>query len=259
MGERSGKPGIASLLYSVPMNLFAYPMIMLWTLAGMVAFPFLFGLWKIFTTWENGRIMRFFIWFYGKGWVAIMRPFVTFIRTGFNKDMIGPPYVMVINHLSFFDFYCMGFLPFKNVAAAVRSWPFKMPWYAPFMRLAGYLDVESLGPQGSVSAGAEILSKGASILFYPEGHRSKDGKLQRFFSGAFKLSVETGTKILPLCLTGTDVLLPPGRWWMLPAKIHVKALAPIDPGDFDGPSAHMDLRKHTKVAMEKAVAAMRVL
>ena len=257
MGKRPGKRGIASFIYSVPMNLFVYPMIALWTLSGIVSFPVIFPLWKVFTGWDGGRITRFFIWFYGKGWVAIMSPFVKFVRTGFSKDLIGSPYVMVINHLSFFDFYCMGFLPFSNIAAAVRSWPFKMPWYAPFMRLAGYLDVESLGPEGSVREGAEILSKGCSILFYPEGHRSKDGKLQRFFSGAFKLSVETGAKILPLCLTGTDVLLPPGSWWMLPAKVQVKALSPIDPADFEGPSAHMDLRKQTKAKMEKAIESMR--
>jgi len=257
MDKSHGKPGIASLLCSIPMNLFVYPMIVLLTLTGIVSFPILFGAFKIFTSWDRARIMRYFIWFYGKGWVAITRPFVKFVRTGFTKEIMGPAYVMVINHLSFFDFYCMGFLPFSNIVAAVRSWPFKMPWYAPFMRLAGYMDVESLGPDGSVSVAAELLSKGCSIIFYPEGHRSKDGKLQRFFSGAFKVSVETGAKVLPLCLIGTDVLLPPGRWWMLPSKVHVKALSPIDPGDFAGPSAHIDLRKHTKAMMEKAILAMR--
>jgi 1-acyl-sn-glycerol-3-phosphate acyltransferase len=253
------KPGVMLLLWSVPMNLFVYPMIVLLTSLGILIFPFLFSIWKIFTNWDNGRIMCLFIWFYGKGWVAIMSPFVRFRREGFGKDIIGSPYVMVINHLSFFDFYCMGLLPFDNVAVAVRSWPFKMPWYAPFMRLAGYLDVESLGPAGSLSRGAGILSGGRSVLFFPEGHRSRDGKLQRFFSGAFKLSMETGEKILPLCLTGTDVLLPPGRWWMLPAKVHLTALPPIDPKSFDGPFAHIELRKHTKAMMAKTLATMRGL
>ncbi|HEY3278495.1 MAG TPA: lysophospholipid acyltransferase family protein [Syntrophorhabdaceae bacterium] len=255
------KPGVVSLLWSIPMNLLVYPMIALWTLLGIFALPFLFGLCKIFTRWDNGRIMRLLIWFYGRGWVAITSPFVKFSREGFDKVATGRPYVMVINHLSFFDFYCMGLLPFPlgNIAAAVRSWPFKMPWYAPFMRLAGYLDVESLGAAGYLRIGAKILSGGGSVLFFPEGHRSKDGKIQRFFSGAFKLSEETGAKILPLCLTGTDVLLPPGRWWMLPAKVRLTALPPVDPGDFDGPSAHMELKKHTKAMMTEKVAAMRGL
>ncbi|MBA4418850.1 MAG: 1-acyl-sn-glycerol-3-phosphate acyltransferase [Syntrophus sp. (in: bacteria)] len=258
-GGGVGKPGITSLLYSVPMNLFAYPAIMCWTFLGICVFPILFALWKIFTDWDNSRIVRRFIWFYGKGWVVIMSPFLRFKRMGLEKDKINPPYVIVMNHLSYFDYYCMGLLPFSNVAAAVRSWPFKMPWYAPFMRLAGFLDVESLGPDGSLQEGAETLSKGGSVIFFPEGHRSRDGKLQRFFSGPFKLSVETGVKVLPLCLTGTGVLLPPGRWWLLPAKVRLKALPPIDPKAFDGPFAHIKLRKHTKAIMAEAIEKMRAI
>ena len=259
MGGTVRKPGIIPLLWSVPMNLFVYPMIVLWTLLGIVAMPLLFGLWKVFTHWDNSRIMRLFIWFYGKGWVAITSPFVKFSRIGFEKIAIGPPYVMVINHFSFFDFYCMGLLPFTNIAAAVRAWPFKMPWYAPFMRLAGYLNVESLGAAGYLPKGARILSEGGSVLFFPEGHRSKDGRIQRFYSGAFKLSLGTGAKILPLCLTGTDVLLPPGRWWMLPARVCVTVLPPVDPKDFDEPLAHIKMGKYTKAIMTKTVTAMRAL
>ena len=103
--------------------------------------------------------MRLFVWFYGRAWVTVMSPFVRFKRIDLKKNTSEPPYVMVINHLSFFDFYCMGLLPVSDVAAAVRSWPFKMPWYAPFMKLARYLDVEALGPDGSLSAGAEVLSR----------------------------------------------------------------------------------------------------
>ena len=252
-----GKPGIISILWSVPMNLVAYPMVVLITLLGILLFPFLYGLWRMFTNLDNSRIMRLFIWFYGKAWVAVMSPFVRFSRIGFDEITVEAPYVMVINHLSFFDFYCMGMLPFVNVAAAVRSWPFRMPWYAPFMKLAGYIDVESLGAGGYLSEGVKILAEGGSVLFFPEGHRSKDGNLQRFFSGAFKLSQEAGAKILPLCLTGTDMLLPPGRWWMLPAKVRMTALPPIDPKDFEGPFAHIELRKYTKAAMTEAVAAAR--
>jgi 1-acyl-sn-glycerol-3-phosphate acyltransferase len=251
----SGKT--AAFLYSIPMNLYAYPMIACFTVLGICLLPFLFGLWKIFSSLDNARIMRRFVWYYGKVWVAVMSPFVSFRRVDLKENISEPPYVMVINHLSFFDFYCMGLLPVSDVAAAVRSWPFKMPWYGPFMRLAGYLDVEALGPDGSLSAGAETISKGGSVLYFPEGHRSRDGRPQRFFSGAFKLSVETGAKIMPLCLTGTDVLLPPGRWWMSPARVTLRALPAVDPGDFDGPFAHIKLRKHTKALMEKAITAMR--
>ena len=249
--------GVWRLLYSIPMNLIIYPLVSLWTLSGIIVFPIVFLFWKVALRWENARIMRLFIWFYGRGWLVIMSPFVQFRRMGFVKRTIEPPYIIVINHLSFFDFWCMALLPFSNVVVAVRSWPFRMPWFAPFMRLAGYLDVESLGWAGSLVSGSEIMKKGGSILFFPEGHRSRDGRLQRFYSGPFKLSEETGIKILPLCITGSDMLLPPGSWWMMPAKISLKALTPIDPKDFHRTLGHITLQKHTKAMIAQNLAEMR--
>ena len=249
--------GIWRLLCSIPMNLIIYPLVVLWTLSGIIFFPIVFLFWRVILRWDSARIMRLFIWLYGRGWLVIMSPFLQFRRMGFDKGTIKPPYIIVINHLSFFDFWCMALLPFSNVVVAVRSWPFKMPWFAPFMKLAGYLDVESLGWTGSLSSGAEILRKGGSVLFFPEGHRSRDGKLQRFYSGPFKLSEETGINILPLCITGTDMFLPPGSWWMIPAKIYLKALTPIDPKDFHMTLGHMKLQKHTKTMIAQNLAEMR--
>jgi 1-acyl-sn-glycerol-3-phosphate acyltransferase len=239
------------------MTLYAYPMIVILTIAGILVFPFLFTVYKVVMRWTHDRIMRALIWLYGRAWIAVMSPFVSFRRQGFEKSVVSPPYVIVVNHYSFFDTYCMALLPFHNVAFAVRAWPFKMLWYAPFMRLAHYLNVEDMKLAGTLSAGAEVLQSGASVLFFPEGHRSTDGKLQRFFSGPFKLACETGIKVLPLCITGTDVLLPPGRWTMRPANIRLKALPPIDPSDFVEPNGHMKLLKHVKDLMAKTIAAIQ--
>jgi 1-acyl-sn-glycerol-3-phosphate acyltransferase len=95
-------------------------------------------------------------------------------------------------------------------------------------------------------AAVEILSKKGGILFFPEGHRSRTGRLQRFYSGAFKLAVETGTKIVPLCIAGTDELLPAGRWWLKPARVTLRALKPVNPAAFTGPSAHRAIQKVVK-------------
>ena len=239
------------------MTLYVYPMIMIVTIGGILAFPFLFGAYRILMRWGPDRIMRALIWLYGRIWIGAMSPFVRFSREGFDRQIISPPYVIVVNHYSFFDTYCMALLPFHNIAFVVRAWPFKMFWYAPFMRLARYLNVEELELEGTLSAGGEVLRSGESLLFFPEGHRSKDGSLQRFFSGPFEIACATGTKVLPLCIVGTDVLFPPGRWSMRPARIRLRALPPIDPSGFEGPDRHIKLRKYTKSLMAQTIAAMR--
>jgi 1-acyl-sn-glycerol-3-phosphate acyltransferase len=228
------------------MNLTVLPLMLVWTVLGILFFPALFPVWKITTRWSRERIMRQMIWLYGRGWLAIMAPFVRFNREGFNQEEIKPPCILVVNHLSFFDIFCLALMPYNNVSMTVRAWPFKMLWYAPFMHLAGYLNVESMPWQKITQTAVEILSKKGGILFFPEGHRSRNGRLQRFYSGAFKLAVETGTKIVPLCIAGTDELLPAGRWWLKPARVTLRALKPVKPAAFTGPSAHRAIQKVVK-------------
>ena len=235
-----------SVWITILMNLTVLPLMLVWTVLGILLFPALFPVWKITTRWNRERIMRQMIWLYGRGWLAIMAPFVRFNREGLNQEEIKPPCILVANHLSFFDIYCLALLPFNNVSMTVRAWPFKMLWYAPFMYLAGYLNVESMPWQKITQAAAGILSKNGGILFFPEGHRSRTGRLQRFYYGAFKLAVETGTKVVPLCIAGTDELLPAGRWWLKPARVTLKALKPVNPAAFTGPSAHCAIQKVVK-------------
>lgn len=185
-----------------------------------------------------------------------MAPFVRFRREGFKEGRIKPPCILVVNHLSFFDTYCMALLPFSDVTFAVRAWPFRMPWYAPFMHIARYLNVEDMSWEEISETGSQVISEDGALLFFPEGHRSRDGQLRRFFSGAFKVAVETGAEIVPLCIAGTNELLPPGRWWLKPARVTLKALEPVAPKGFTGPSAHRELRKAVKGRMSRALGEM---
>ncbi|MBW1792482.1 MAG: 1-acyl-sn-glycerol-3-phosphate acyltransferase [Deltaproteobacteria bacterium] len=238
-------------------NLTIFPLLIIMTLAGIIISSPAFVIIKIILHWSTERIIRFFVWCYGRGWLAITFPFVRFKSEGIKNGGLVPPCIIVVNHLSFFDTFFMGALPFYDVVFALRAWPFKMFWYAPFMRLARYFDVESMSWQKISEAGKNALEKGGTLLFYPEAHRSRDGELGRFFSGAFKMAVETGVKLIPLCITGTDVFIPPTRWWMKPARVHLRALPAIDPNEFSGQTSHIQLRKFVKRLMSENIESMR--
>ncbi len=240
------------------MNLWAYPLLFLWTaFSSLILFPVAFAAGKLFSSWSTERLVRWFIWVYGRVWLFYMSPFVRFERRGLDHLVRERPYLLVVNHFSFFDTFCMALLPIYNIAFAVRSWPFKMVWYRTFMRLARYLDVEGGSWEETLAGSREAFAHGGSVLFFPEGHRSRDGHLQRFHSGAFKVAVEAGVPLVPLCIDGTDRFLPAGRILMRPCRIILKALPEIDPTEYAERDGHIRLRKDVKEQMAKALAEMR--
>jgi 1-acyl-sn-glycerol-3-phosphate acyltransferase len=229
---------------------------LLWTVCGALLFPIAFPLWKVATHWSAGRITRHFIWIYGRVWTLLTFPFLR-IRPARFQGPTAKPGILVVNHLSFLDTYVMGALPFSDVVFAVRAWPFRMFWYRPFMKLAEYMNVEELGWEGCLDACRHIFAAGSYVLFFPEGHRSKDGKMQRFYSGPFKLSLETGVPVIPLCITGTDTVLPPTRRLVRPHKVRLDVLPPVYPTAFSGPEGHVEMRKFVKQQMVDYLVLMK--
>ncbi len=243
------------------MNLWVYPLLIIWTVVGLLISPVTFLLWRGVSRWSVAKIMRHFIWLYGRVWMLIVLPFVSFKREGFDQAYRQrTPCIYVINHLSFFDTFCMALQPVSDIAFVVRAWPFRrLFWYTAFMRWARYLDVEDAGFSASAEEARLITDAGGSILFFPEGHRSRDGELQRFYSGAFLLAVKLNLPLVPLCITGTDRLLPPGTFCLRPARVRMQALPPVDPAAFTGEDAHIVMRKQVKAKMALKLKEMRAV
>ncbi len=243
--------------FIVLINLTVFPSLAAMTIIGILISPLAFICFKIAGHNDTVDIIRYFVWVYGRGWLAITQPFTGLRTFGLKKGQIKTPCIIVPNHLSFFDTFFMGALPFSDVCFAIRSWPFKMAWYRPFMKLARYLDVESLPWGQSFELSKKVLNRGGALLFFPEAHRSRDGNLGRFYSGAFKISIATGVPVVPLCITGTDQLLPPGRWYLKPARVKLAALPPVSPEIFKGVNGHIEMRKHVKSLIADQLIKMR--
>lgn len=227
------------------------------TVIGILLFVPLFAGWKLVTQWPSVKIMHHLIWLYGRVWLALARPVILARYEGFTKNTFNTPCIIVANHLSFWDTFLMGGLPAFDITFAVRGWPFRIICYSYFMRLARYLNIEENSWEQTLAQAKEELAMGRHLFFYPEGHRSRNGQLGRFYSGAFRVAVETGSPILPLCITGTDRFHPPGRKWVMPATAQVKVLEPISPTDFIEELSHAAMRKHVKQRMQEELDSLR--
>ncbi len=107
----------------------------------------------------------------------------------------------------------------------------KIPIFGRGMRSCGYISIDR-GNQASsfasIAQAARALSRGTSILIFPEGTRSQDGKLRPFKKGGFVLAVDAGAPIVPIIIRGAFSLLPKGRLRVnAPAHIQIHIFAPI--------------------------------
>ena len=231
------------------MNLWVYPLLITWTLIGsLIAFPALF-VWQFVTGLPRARIMHLFIWIYGRGCILTFRPFIRLECKDLRLENLPRPGIIIMNHNSFFDTYMLCMLPCFDAHICLRSWPFKMFWYSLFMRMAEYLDLESSSWEEILAAAERVTRRGRYLVIFPEGHRSLTGKPGRFHSGAFKLAVRLKVPISPLCVMGTQTLLPPKRWWVKPARIKMQLLKPVLPDEYDGETAHIEMRKYVQRQM----------
>lgn len=124
------------------------------------------------------------------------------------------PYVMICNHLSHADIPVISNLGCEMKWVAKQEL-FKTPVTGWMMQMAGDIAVDRKSPaRGAMvfKKSSEYLEKKCSVMFFPEGTRSRDGRMNRFAKGAFELAVRTNTDILPMVIDGTRECLPKNTW-----------------------------------------------
>jgi 1-acyl-sn-glycerol-3-phosphate acyltransferase len=186
------------------------------------------------------------------GWVLVkIVPFLAPVEVESKTEKLPLKAIMVPNHSSAIDPYLFGAL--LTDVCFVTTWPFKIPIYNFFMRLAKYIDANE-GWEKVCQKGAAMLQSGASLVIWPEGHRSRDGRLGRFKNGAFALAVKTGCPLLPICILGSWNFLPPGKRVISPSRIKLVILDPIYPDMYnDQRQEIIRLRKAVQQVIQKTI------
>ena len=141
------------------------------------------------------------------------------------------PYIFAANHQSQFDIFVLqGHLDFDFRWLAKKEL-FAIPIFGRAMRRAGYIPVDrSHGRQAMVSLNeaAERIAAGTSVVIFPEGTRSPDGKLQSFKAGAMVLAIKAGVEVVPMAISGTGQILAKGHLLARPGPVTIRLGEPFD-------------------------------
>lgn len=174
------------------------------------------------------------------------------------EDVRTRPYVVVSNHASDADPFLLSFLPW-DMRWIAKEELYRLPLIGQLMQWSGDIAIARSSREGARAAMEEAkrsLDAGISIMIFPEGTRSKDGKLLPFKDGAFRLAIEAGVPILPVAIAGTEACRPKGSKWLGEASAVARVLEPLDTK-----GATLDdvarVRDATRARIEEAVESMR--
>ena len=156
-----------------------------------------------------------------------------------GKDKIErkAPYVFMSNHLSLVDGPLLYMLIPQSIRVLLKKEVFKIPIIAQAMRQVGFIPVDRKSLKGGKEAidraSRMMKEEGVSFLIFPEGTRSRDGKLQAFKRGGFFLAINSQVSIVPVSIRGTYELMPKGSFFAKRGKIMVIFHPPLSVEGFN--------------------------
>jgi 1-acyl-sn-glycerol-3-phosphate acyltransferase len=176
-----------------------------------------------------------------------------------HLDAIDPPAIFVANHSSHIDTPAiLRALPTawrrRTAVAAAADYFYRIPLIAHAVSLAfNTVAVQRKGggvvPDAASQVG-RLIQEGWSLLVFAEGTRSRDGTIGRLRSGAAVLAAEEGLVIVPVHVSGTHAVMPPGRRWM--RRSRGRFAGPRHPIAIHfGPPVHPRKGEHRTEVMER--------
>jgi 1-acyl-sn-glycerol-3-phosphate acyltransferase len=164
-----------------------------------------------------------------------------------GRERLDPhqTYIFMANHVSNLDPpVLMPEIP-NRTSVLVKMELFRIPIFGYAMRLAHLVPVDRANRDAAVASvrnAAEVVRAGFSMMVFPEGTRSRDGRLLPLKKGPFYLATESGCPIVPVTILGTYEILPKGKFLVRGELATARLIfhQPIWPQDYPDRDALMD-------------------
>jgi 1-acyl-sn-glycerol-3-phosphate acyltransferase len=191
-------------------------------------------------------------------WMTRINPMWQITRSGSLPENLRGPYVVVANHQSNADIPVISRLPWEMKWVGKKVL-FDLPVVGWLMKMSEDIAVDRKDPESRANAVRRAklaISRRTSVMFMPEGTRSRDARVLRYQDGAFRLAIETGTPVLPLAIDGTAEALPKSGWQYGDADVRLHVFDPV-PTEELGPEDVPALRERVRQMTIEQIAAWR--
>ncbi len=170
------------------------------------------------------------------------------------ESLPSPPCLFVANHESIIDIPAL----FRALPAGqhfiVKRELGKVPFLGWYISAMGMIFVDR-GARAealeSVRRAATLVRAGGSVVSFPEGTRSRDGRIGPFKSGPFIAAIEAGVPVVPVAIAGAGAVLPPSGFRVRPGAIRIAIGAPI-------PTAGLSKADRGRLAQQTRAAVLEL-
>ncbi len=170
--------------------------------------------------------------FWGRAWAAgtCLLSFVRVTVTGKEYLLKKQSYVFVANHSSSYDIYSMyGYLG-RDIRWMMKKELMRVPFLGLACKIVGHISVDrsnAIKAKETLKRAKDNLQHGTSVVFFPEGSRTRNGKMGAFKRGAFVIAQEIGLLVVPVAIKGSFDIKRPGTLAIRPGRIFLHIQPPV--------------------------------
>ncbi|HXG65774.1 MAG TPA: lysophospholipid acyltransferase family protein [Blastocatellia bacterium] len=150
--------------------------------------------------------------------------------TGLERLDPQQTYIFTPNHQSLIEVPMFVTYLGRNIAYLAKKELFKYPIFGYGIGLMGVVPIDRSNSAAAIESARLAMQKlrqGKSYVIYPEGTRSRDGRLLPFKKGAFVMAVEAGVPVVPVSISGAIAAMPKTGIKIYPATVRITIHEPL--------------------------------
>ena len=171
-------------------------------------------------------------------WLILATTGVDVAVEGLDRIVAGKTYVFVANHQSIYDIPVLFWsIPFQLRIIAKESLG-RFPVLGPHLKRTGHMLVDRSHPDRSRIFGwaTRLTANGLSLIIFPEGTRSRTGRLGKFKGGSIMLAMQAGLPLVPISVIGSRHVMKKGELTTKPGHVRLIVHDPIITASNTAPS-----------------------
>lgn len=143
----------------------------------------------------------------------------------------GRPQILVANHTSWFDVAALAAHVPGTYRFVAKQELASVPIFGPAWQACGHIAIDRKNRERAVESLAvarrKLEEERPTVIMFPEGTRSRDGKLQPLKKGAFLLAIQTGVEIVPAAIVGAYEVMSKNSWLIRGGTVTIRFGTPI--------------------------------